>query len=430
MGGYIATRRGFPCALIYSLSLGIAVATSAAELVLQKVPPLTEAQAPNYPQNLARLDLGAQIESESSGDLPEATALLGGDPTSVCALKEGAITLLIALPRIENIDRVVFSDAGINGSVAIATASAKLPASSPHWHKSQADEISDGLVTSRIGPIEAKYIRLMFDVRTPGKVGNLGIYSATPVSDFTVPRPRAAADKTVGGAAKINFADLHGQARVIFVSSGQDLRLANNMIDGQAGTAHTFVANDTTPAAIIDLGRAVPIDRISTLSTSAPAVATFYLSDTLPGDNAGNRPQSLRVNPQVLAGFRNVGVGADDGTGRVSVDFQETRGRYVMITWAPSAPTSNFSVAEVAVLERVTDSALLAANTVSAHGRFDGKNVRDSKDAKDFKEVKDFSKEIPGEGPAEEQPPAEGPPPPLPHPPPFVFIPKVAPTSF
>ena len=425
MAGYMARRCCFSCALICSLSLGIAIATSAAESILQKVPPLTVAQAPNYPQNLARLDLGAQIESDSSGDLAAATALLAGDPTSVCALKEGATTLLIALPKIENIESVVFSNAGINGSVAIATASAKLPANSPHWRNGQNEEISDGLVTSRVGPIEAKYIRLVFDVRTPGRVGNLGIYSATPVSDFTIPRPRKiAADKTVDGAAKINFADIHGKARVIFISSGHDLRLANNMIDGQAGTAHTFAANDTTPAAIIDLGRALPIDRISTFSTSGVAAATFYLLDNLPGDNAENRPQSLRVDPQLLAAFKTVGMGADDGTGRVSVDFQETSGRYVMIRWAPSAPDSNFSVAEVAVLERVTNSTLLAANTVSERAKFDGKSVHDSKDAKDF------SKEIPGEGPGEEQPPAEGPPPPLPRPPPFVFIPKVTPTSF
>jgi hypothetical protein len=430
MGAYMAPRYFF-CALACLVYSGIAIATSAVELVLQKVPPLTVEQAPHYPQNLARFDLGAQIEGDSSTDLAAARALLAGDPTSVCSLKEGTTSFLIVLPKIENIDSVVFSNAGINGSVGIMTASAKLPASSPLWHNGQAREVSNGLVTSRVGPTEAKYIRLNFDVRTAGRIGNFGIYSATPVSDFTVPRLRKiAADKTVSEVAKINFADLHGQARIVFVSSGNDLRLANNMIDGQAGTAYAFAANDNAPAVIIDLGHARPLDRISSLSTSSLAAATFYLFDTLPGDNSVTQPERLRVDPQRQDGFRNVGTGADDGTGSVAVDFQETSARYVMVTWAPSAATSNFAIAEVAVLERITSSTLLAANSGSDRGRFDGKSVRDSKDAKDFKDVKDFSKEIPAEGPAEEQPPAEGPPPPLPRPPPFVFIPKVTPTSF
>ena len=194
------------------------------------------------------------------------------------------------------------------------------------------------------------------------------------------------------------------------------------MIDGQAGSAYAFAANDTTPAAIIDLGRVLPIKRISTFSTSGSAAATFYVFDTLPGDNGANPPETLRVEPQLLAGFRTVGAGADDGIGRVAVDFQETSARYVMVAWTPSGPTPNFSVAEVAVLGPVTSSTLLALNRNSE--RADHKNVRDSKDAKDF------SKEFPGEAPGEEQPPAEGPPPALPRPPPFVFIPKVTPTSF
>jgi hypothetical protein len=424
MQSFTARRRCLSCALACSLSFGTGIAKSTAGLVLQRVPPLTVAEAPRYPQNLAHLELGARVESDPKVD--EFPALLAGDPTSLCSLREGVTTLLISLPQTENIDSVAFLNAGMNGSVAIATASAKLPAGSPQWHDSQARDVSNGLITSRVGPTEAKYIRLIFDLRTPGRVGNLGIYSAAPVSDFTTPRPRKiAADEA---APKIDFADLHGQARIIFVSSGRDLRLANNMIDGQAGSAYTFAANDTTPATIIDLGRALPIRRISTFSTSGSASATFYVFDTLPGDNGANSLEMLRVDPQLPAGSRTVGTANDDGTGRVAVDFQETSARYVMVAWTPSGPTSNFAVAEIAVLGPVTSSTLLALNRISE--RSDDKNVRDPKDVRDSKDAKDFSKEIPGEGPGEEQPPAEGPPPPLPRPPPFVFIPKVTPTSF
>jgi len=53
----------------------------------------------------------------------------------------------------------------------------------------------------------------------------------------------------------------------------------------------------------------------------------------LPGDNGANLPETLRiVTRQLLAGFKTVGTGSDDGTGRVTVDFQETSARYVMVT--------------------------------------------------------------------------------------------------
>ena len=428
MWGTAAKRHSFLRPFTFFLGLGIGISASGADLVLQKVPPLTVAQAPNYPQNLARLELGAQIESDLSADASSSVPFLSGDPASVYALRTGTTRLLISLAKIENIDSIAFLNSEAKGTVTIATSSAKLSPESPQWHEARQEELSSGLIAARIGPAEAKYVRLTFNVSSPGRLGNLGIYSAAPVSDFTIPRVRKiAADTSAEDVAKANYnlADLHAKARTIFVSSGDDLKLAYNMIDGQPGTAYAFAANDAAPAAIIDLGRSVPVNRISTFSTPSSAVVRFYVLDTLPANDIGNPASALRIDPQTLAAFKIVRTGSDDGSGRVAVNFEETTGRYVMLVWTPSAQNANFSVAEVAVFGSPSNARLLAANTRgnNATDTSDDKTVRDSKD------VKDFSKEIPGEGPAEEQAPAEGPPPPLPRPPPFVFIPKVVPTS-
>ena len=289
--------------------------------------------------------------------------------------------------------------------------SAKLSPESPQWHDAGQEELSNGLISARIGPAEAKYVRLTFNVRSPGRIFSLGIYSAAPVSDFTMPRARkiaAASSADAKAKANYNLADLHAKARTIFVSSGHDLKLAYNMIDGQPGTAYGFAASDAAPAAIIDLGHSVSVNRISTFSTPGSATVTFSLLGALLGNNTGNLESSLRIDPQTLAAFRTVGTGNDDGSGRVAVDFEETTGRYVMLVWTPSTRNANFSVAEVAVFGPASNARLLAANTIGNNpsDTSDGKTVRDSKDAEDFR--KDFSKEIPGEGPAEEQAPAKG----------------------
>src|SRR6266436_4763592 len=402
MGGMAAKRRS----LTFLLGLGIAISTSGADLVLRKVPPLTVAQAPNYPQNLARFDLGAQIESDVPDDASSSVPFLSGDPASVYGLRTGTTRLLISLAQIENIDSVAFLNGEAKGTVTIATSSAKLSPESPQWHEARQEELSSGLISARIGPAEAKYVRLTFNVRSPGRIGSLGIYSAAPVSDFTMPRARKiAAVSSADAMAKANYnlADLHAKARTIFVSSGDDLKLAYNMIDGQSGTAYGFVANDAAPAAIIDLGHSVSVNRISTFSTPSSAAVTFYLLDALPASNTENPASVLRIDPPTLASFKKVGAGSDDGSGRVAVNFEETTGRYVMLVWTPSAQNANFSVAEVAVFGPASNARLLAANTIGNNpsDTSDGETVRDSKDAKDFS--KDFSKEIPGEGPAEEQ---------------------------
>jgi hypothetical protein len=427
MGGIEAKPRSFLRALTLFLGLGIGLSTSGADLVLQKVPPLTVAQAPNYPQNLARFDLGAQIESDVPADASSSVPFLSGDPASAYTLRTGTTRLLISLAKIENIESIAFLNSEAKGTVTIAISSAKLSPESPQWHDVGQEELSGGLISARIGPAEAKYVRLTFDVRTPGRIGNLGIYSAAAVSDFTMPRARTiVANSATDAVAKANYnlADLHAKGRIIFVSSGDDLKLAHNMIDGQPGTAYTFAANDAAPAAIIDLGRSVSVNRVSTFSTPGAAAVTFYVLGNLPGNNTENPAAALRIDPQTRAAFKIVRTGSDDGSGHVAANFAETIGRYIMLVWTPSTQNANFSVAEVAVFGPASNTRLLAANT--SGNSSDDKAVRDSKDTKDFgKETKDFSKDIPGEGPAEEQ----GPAPELPRPPPFVFIPRVVPTS-
>ena len=424
MGGMAAKRSYFLCASIFFLGFGIAISTSGADLVLQKVPPLT-AQAPNYPQNLARFDLGAQIESDEPADASSSIPFLSGDPASVYALRTGTTRLLISLAQIENLDSIAFLNSEARGTVIIAISSAKLSPESPQWHDARREELSNGLISARIGPTEAKYVRLTFNVGIAGRISSLGIYSAAAVSDFTMPRARKiAAGSSADAMAKANYnlADLHAKARTTFVSSGDDLKLAYNMIDGQPGTTYGFAANDAAPAAIIDLGHSVSVNRISTFSTPSSTAVTFYLLGALPGNNTG---ASLRIDPQTLAAFRTVGTGHDDGSGRVAVNFEETTGRYVMLVWTPSARSANFSVAELAVFGPASNGRLLAANTSGNNPS----NSSDDKTVRDFKDTKDFSKEVPGEGPAEEQAPSEGPAPELPRPPPFVFIPRVVPTS-
>lgn len=452
---------------VSSLVLAAVPSAWAASTTLEKVPALTVDQAPSYPENLARYHLGAQIKvspkSQPIGNLRLSTnsqdqnaaeaALLCDDPTVGYALPAGTTTVLVSLPKIENVGSIAFLNKGAKGTVNVSTSNAKLPANSPLWHKALDQQLGSDVVQSNIGPSEAKYVRLTFNVSEPGRIAGFGVYSSPRMSDFTAPRARkfAVQDRSdTFGLISYNLTDIHEKARALYVSSGGEMKQANNMIDDQLATKYTFAPEDATPTAVIDLGKSCALRRISAAYPARAGHLDFYVLQSLPATSGAtapangnapaptpeNAPGSLRLDEATLANMKPVGSADDDGSqGRASVDFSETSGRYVMVRWTPKAPVEGgFSLAEVAAFGRGSQNSLMAANTQTP-GRdldssdveqqqtesFDGKTVMDGKTLID-------TKDIPAEGPEPESP-AEGPPPSLPQPPPFTFVPVLVPTS-
>ncbi|MEO7168539.1 MAG: hypothetical protein ABI016_16085 [Chthoniobacterales bacterium] len=422
----------------------------AADLVLQKAPPFTVKQAPAYPENLARYHFGADVkatpqsgsvaklELSSNGqdsNVSEA-ALLCDDASTGYQLPAGSSSILVSLSNIENVESVSFLNDGAQGEYTIALSNADLPATSPQWHSLDALAMSKGAITVKVGPGEAKYVRVSFNITHPGRIAAFGVYATPAISDFTMPRPRKvsfAENSTSFALINFNFSDLHAKARGLYVSSGDAVKV-NNMIDDQPATVYEFAPGDASPVAVIDLGRERNLSRLSATYAAQPGSFDFYVLNSLPGapnegdssevqqianlPHAADLPSSLKLTDQTFAGLKPVGSVVGSSTGRASVDFPEIAGRYVMVKWHPaSVPKEAFSIAQVAAFGR-SSSAATGENRQVVDGKelADGKSILDNKD-------------IPADGPEEAQAPAEGPPPALPQVPPFTFIPQVPPTS-
>jgi hypothetical protein len=257
------------------------------------------------------------------------------------------------------------------------------------------------------------------------------------VSDFTAPRTRKlpTLDKSDSFALiSYNLTDIHAKARALYVSSGSDVRQANNMIDDQTGTAYDFASEDKTPTAVIDLGKDSTLRRVSALYAPRAGKMDFYVLKSLPGvaQSSASAPSTVRLEDSAFTNMKAVGSVTDNGSGgRASVDFPATAGRYVMVRWTPAQQQdASFALAEVAAFGAGRGNQLLAANTETAGGAVatessDGKTMMDGKTMID-------TKDTPREGPVQEeapQSPAEGPPPNLPQPPPFTFVPVLVPSS-
>jgi len=437
----------------------------AADMILQKVPPLTIREATAYSENLARYHFGAAIKVAPGTASPaklqlslnatdqniSAVALLCDDPTTGYQISLGESSIVISLPNIENIQSVSFLNDGARGAFTIAISNADVPDSSPQWRRVENAAISQGTVAAKIGPGEAKYIKLKFNLTQPGRIASFGVYATPALSDFTMPRPRKVSfeDDSAGFALiNFNFSDVHAKARGLYVSSG-DVNQVNYMIDDQPATAYQFASDDTKPTAVIDLGRERNLSRLAATYASQPGSIDFYVLRSLPADrseesslnSAGvqqianfgqgtDLPTSLKISEVTFAGLKPVGS-VITGEGRAAVDFPAVVGRYVMITWHPAAAAGErFSIAQVAAF----GPAKRIAAPAEAEGdqRIDGKEAIEGKSFLDGKRILDGksildNKDIPAEGPPEA--PAEGPPPALPLPPPLTFIPEVPPTS-
>lgn len=453
--------------LLVCAALSAPTMAFAADIVLQKAPPLTVEQAPAYPENVARYHFGAAVQALPQGNGSaklelssngedrniSVAALLCDDPTIGYQLPAGKSSILVSLANIENVATVSLLNEGAKGNLAIAVSNADVPNDSPEWHNLDSRLMTNGAMTAKVGPGEAKYIRLTFDISEPGRIAAFGVYATPAVSDFTMPRPRKvsfASESPSFSLINYNFTDLHIRARALYASSG-DLKQANKMLDGQPGSTYDFAAGDSAPTAVIDLGRERTLSRISALYSAQAGSVDFYVLNKLPINPAtdanqsalqkiSNEPQTadlpgnIKVSDATLASIKPVGSVVSTDQGRAAVDFAPTNGRYIMLKWHPATVQGQtFSVAQVAAFGRS-----LNGQTASNAGRdrmmgesdvtsADGKSILDGKDIVDGKSILD-DKDIPAEGPgAEAQPPGEGPPPALPEVPPFTFIPQVTP---
>ncbi len=440
-------------ALFSILLLGPSI-SMAADVVLQKAPPLTVRQAPEYPENLARYHFGADVkatpESASLAKLElssnghdqntAAAALLCDDPTIGYRLPAGSSSILVALPNIENVQSVSFLNEGAQGEMTIAISNAAVPENSPEWRRIESGALSQGAVATKIGPGEAKYVKLSFNIKQPGRIAAFGVYATPALSDFTMPRPRKVSfeeNSESFALINFNFSDVHAKARALYVSSG-DVNRVNAMIDDQPATAYQFANDDAAPTAVIDLGRERNLSRLSAVYASQAGSVDFYVLNQLPAGasddsvasdanvqqiaNVGqgaDLPSSLKITEQTFAGLKPVGSVVSTGEGRASVNFPEVSGRYVMLKWHPAARGEAFSIAQVAAFGPAKRGGTAADQ--AAYAQADGKSAFDGKDILD-------NKDIPALG-DEALAPAEGPPPSLPGVPPFTFIPQVPPTS-
>ena len=265
----------------------------AADVVLQKAPPLTVRQTPDYPENLARYHFGAEVKAtpesasvaklqlSANGQDPNtsAAALLCDDPTTGYRLPAGTSSILVSLANIENIQSVSFPERGRQrGDVdrdLQRRRSREQPGMAPHRQRR-------AFPGSRLDPdrpggsqiCEAHFPgdpgwpdRCLWRLRHAGGVG---------FHDATSAQGELRGEFSNFALINFNFSDVHAKARALYVSSG-DVNQVNAMIDDQPATAYRFAPDDAAPTAVIDLGGERSLSRLSAVYAAQPGSVDFYV---------------------------------------------------------------------------------------------------------------------------------------------------------
>jgi hypothetical protein len=338
-------------------------------------------------RNLARLSAGARLEVEAPGktapveDATASNALLRDDDPLGYGLAQGGTSLIVTLPKIEVLNRFNFLNLTAKGKVSVAISSVKLPAESPKWRSVQAIDFTgdNGVVTCDLGSVEAKYVRVSFEVPAEGRIDTFGLYGQRTLGDGFNGRGLAAK----GGDSDVryvmfNYAVDSPHAGVVLVSPGEDLDQAQQMADGDVGTSYTFKPSDPAPMAVIDLGETRKLTRVSTSFKAGPGrLAVYLVADPKLRDNraavavaTGKHAGVPTIEDVVTTDFPGdrsallaVDTGSQPGLNRVGASVDGLSGRYLVMMFHPSGPVP------------------------AAGEHADFKDFKDSTEATDFKDV-------------------------------------------
>ena len=324
----------------------------------------------NQAKNLARMNCGAHItwfSSEGSRDLTPSTAarvgesatdLLLDDNTLNCQVAGGENTFLVTLPNISNLNRLSFINekSEATGYLQVFVSNYRLGPNDYGWNRvGRGYSFShQRFVSLALPAVEAKYVKISFQVDKPGAIAGLGLYGEQTLSSFADQRRRGtAAAATFAYSAmtlpsqnnlNFNLANLYARAKVVAVSSGRADQVSR-MIDDDPSTEFNFAPNDPHPTVVVELAVDQRLRRISAIYDTKPGRLDIFLLNSLPG------PGTLDNTKPVVS------LTDADGSGKAAAEFEPRGAHYVCLRWTPadkSRRTGTFSIAEIGAFSDTT----------------------------------------------------------------------------
>ncbi len=310
----------------------------------------------DHPANLARADFGTRLLVVDAQGKPVAapqtatTALLGEHDPLGYALPSGTTSLIVSLPKVEQLQVFNFLNLTAAGEVTVAVSNSRLPANSPQWRsvvKSQ-DFHAQDVVNCELGSVEARYVKLDFKLSKAGNIESFGLYGNRSVAKAGTRQgsgPIYLSGSRFVGYDFVDYGGATAPGTVVYVSAGEDINAAQAMVDGNLKTGYTFKPTDRRPVAVIDLGTSRSLRRVSMAYKAGPGRLDFYvIPDPTAAEGffrANNQPRATVDVPKLIGNdfpgdrepIGSVKTGEQTGLQRANVNVSGITGRYLAVVY-------------------------------------------------------------------------------------------------
>ncbi len=279
----------------------------------------------------------AGTKIDSSQGIGRANAFVSDDPVDAAVLSAGNSSAVISLAKPSVVERIDFTNDGVEGKVTISASTDKSA-----WVNLGSEVFSpaDRFVEVGFAGIQAKYLRVDFQLTRNGTIRNFQTYGGTNDMDYTVTQSED------GSGQDVNFASGLGGARVVYAAP----KVENSSDEAASFNKFDFPESDEKYRTIIyDLGQVRRLDEFGSVHSPRPVRFEVFTFDTLPQkeDWRGR----LTFDPAAFDSASPVASAEDSrGLGYINAKPKEAvRAQYVALRWEPDFNPPSFSVGGTSV---------------------------------------------------------------------------------
>jgi len=337
------------------------------------------------PRNLARAyGVGATVDAFKvgpNGSTEKADSsvgnLLSGEPTKNFNLTTGTTVVVVDLHNGYNLQSLKFRNGGATGNVTIATAPTKI-AGDKGWttNPTPVPLTGSGMVDLSMGSGAAgantppapgtpaatapmRFVKITFNVETPGQIGSFGVFSDLKVSQMPVIQAYGQKGKAndvspqVEPVQPVNLASDATGAKIVYVSSldnsGEKKNDPQNLVSEDAAKDFSFHPTDNNPITAVKLADPRKLVKFE-MTVTNPVGMNLYLSDGAPV--AGSTWKDMIAK-------RKADFNIAQATKTVSVDLKNQKALYVVVAFNGNPGP----IADMTVLSMVPSSTLVSYGT-------------------------------------------------------------------
>ena len=299
------------------------------------------------PTDLASSSIKGVSVVGSNGSIGQPENLIADDVSSSTRVGAGGSDAIIQLHHQTNVDVVAFVNDGIEGRVAVAAS-----ADNKAWNSIAQSVITpaDRQVSIKFASVQAKYVKLQFDLSKGGSVRSLGIFGSETDSDFSIE------DAPPSSGSSVNAAGGLGGTRVIYMhpdSKGSD---------EEAAKYNRFEFPESPEAfrtIIYDFGKERTIAEVGSVHSARPVrfYAYTFRDQELPEKEDWRGRMSF--DPSAFETQKPAVVVEDTkGLGFVKARLDKAvKARYIALRWEPDFNPPGFGVSGVSVMISSTGQA-------------------------------------------------------------------------